>query len=177
MNRLSRFALSATALLIGFFFFTACGDRTPGKPGAVAPKLAGPPPELNKTTEISIERRSWPDGRDNYSKACVFLNAEFKKYNTCAMSIQTDRSMHGVQVTDQTAKFTLLPGGSTLETFSIDDGHSAGETIPADRLKAGDVWHFTKKDSEFLYSMVFEILSIEEGSVTIRYQLKSFVIL
>ena len=51
-------------------------------------------PELNKTIEVSMERRN---GDDNYKEACLFLNDSFKEFNTCALLFQNSADIVGTQ--------------------------------------------------------------------------------
>lgn len=143
----------------------ACVDDQPKNPFVA--------PELNTTVESSMQRRTRGEP-DNYKETCIHLNDTFKYYNTCSLSVQTDLSINGTQVTDQKSEFTKLPNGSTLTSFNLESGTVGGDTIEANDVKVGDVWHFHKINSDVEYEMVFEILEVEENSIKVQYQVTSF---
>lgn len=144
---------------------TACVNNQPKNPYVA--------PELNTTVESSMQRRT-RGVPDNYQDTCIYLNNSFKNYNTCSLSVQTDLSINGTQVTDQESEFTKLPNGSTLTSFTLESGIGGEDTIEANDVKVGDVWHFHKINSDVEYEMVFEILEVEESSIKVQYQVTSF---
>lgn len=154
--------------IIAAVIVTGCGNSKKNEPTKSRNSYSSP--QLNESKEITLLRRG-----DDYAASCLFLNDSFHLRNTCAISVQTDLSIQGIQVTDQQAEFIKLPHPSSLSSFSLENGSNVGKKINSNQVVVGDIWYFKKSDSIVKYELIFEILSVDDKQITFRYQVKNFV--
>lgn len=130
-------------------------------------------PTLNETKSVTLAKRTRAS-EDNYTSTCLFLNESFRTLNNASVCAQVDLSLTGAQVTDQKAEFVKLQSASTVSTFSLENSEVIGETVKSKDFKVGEIYLLKKSDRDVSYQLVIEITKIEENSITLDYQVKTF---
>ncbi|MBC7370484.1 MAG: hypothetical protein H7326_02900 [Bdellovibrionaceae bacterium] len=67
-----------------------------------------------------------------------------------------------------------MQSASTVSTFSLENSEVIGETVKSKDFKVGEIYLLKKSDRDVSYQLVIEITKIEENSITLDYQVKTF---